>query len=338
MSYFQLDKSKITIFLIETVTKNIVLVGCGNIGSRHIQALTKLSFNITLHLVEPNLESQNLTKSRLEEISFDNIEELVWHTSIEEPMPKADLTIIATQSIGRADLIKNLLEKGHSRFLIEKIVCQSVEEYKSLNSKFQEFGAKGWINTNRRYVEPYRQLKSFIKNESFYMYVIAGDVGLGSNAYHFVDLFSWFSNEKNISINGDLLDKKITSSKRGNNLLEFSGTLTCKNKISSLMISFLSSVNTPVILGFVNNKNHVIINETEKKIISIHGNLFLSDNFEMANVSNSTTQIADSILIKDECDLPQLNFVFDAHNELFNIFNKHILLCTGNKNKLCPIS
>ena len=320
------------------MTKNIVLVGCGNIGSRHIQALTKLPFKITLHLVEPSLESQNLTKSRLDEISLDNIDELVWHTSIEEPIPKSDLTIIATQSIGRADLIKNLLENGHSRFLIEKIVCQSTEEYNSLNSKFQEFDAKGWINTNRRYMEPYRQLKDSIKDESFYMYILAGDVGLGSNAYHFVDLFSWFSNEENISINGDLLDKKIIFSKRGNNLLEFSGTLTCKNKKSSSMISFLSSVNTPVILGFVTNENHIVINETEKKIISIYGNLSLSDNFEMANVSNSTTQIVNSILIKDECDLPQLNFGLNAHKELFDIFNKHILLCNGNESKLCPIS
>ncbi len=333
-----MDKSKITIFLIESVTKNIVLVGCGNIGSRHVQALTKLTFNITLHLVEPSLESQNLTKSRLEETSLGNIDDIVWHDSVEEPMPKSDLVIIATQSIGRADLIENLLEKGHSRFLIEKMVCQSTEEYTSLNSKFQEFGAKGWINTNRRYMEPYRQLKDSIKDESFYMYVLAGDVGLGSNAYHFVDLFSWFSNEENISINGDLLDKKITLSKRGNNLLEFSGTLTCKNKKSSSMISFLSSVNTPVILGFVTNENHIVINETEKKIISIHGNLSLSDNFEMANVSNSTTQIVNSILIKDECDLPKLNFALDAHEELFDIFNKHILLCNGNKSKLCPIS
>ena len=148
------------------MTKNIVLVGCGNIGSRHIQALTKLPFKITLHLVEPSLESQNLTKSRLDEISLDNIDELVWHSSVEEPIPKSDLTIIATQSIGRADLIKNLLENGHSRFLIEKIVCQSTEEYKLLNSKFQEFDAKGWINTNRRYMEPYRQLKDSIKDES----------------------------------------------------------------------------------------------------------------------------------------------------------------------------
>ena len=320
------------------MTKNIVLVGCGNIGSRHIQALTKLPFKITLHLVEPSLESQNLTKSRLDEISLDNIDELVWHSSVEEPIPKSDLTIIATQSIGRADLIKNLLENGHSRFLIEKIVCQSTEEYKSLNSKFQEFGAKGWINTNRRYMEPYRQLKDSIKDESFYMYILAGDVGLGSNAYHFVDLFSWFSNEENISINGDLLDKKIIFSKRGNNLLEFSGTLTCKNETSSSMISFLTSVNTPVMLGFVTNENHIVINETEKKIISIHGNLSLSDNFEMLNVSNSTTQIVNSILIKDECDLPQLNFGLNAHKELFDIFNKHILLCNGNESKLCPIS
>jgi len=320
------------------VTKNIVLVGCGNIGSRHIQALTKLPFKIKLHLVEPSLESKNLTKSRLEEMDIDNIDELEWYNSTEESIPKSDLVIIATQSVGRADLIQNLLEKGHSRFLIEKIVCQSTEEYKLLNSKFQEFDAKGWINTNRRYVESYHQLKNLIKNEPFYMYVIAGNVGLGSNAYHFIDLFSWFSNDQNISLNGDFLDSKTISNKRGKNLLEFSGKLICKNNMSSLMISFLSSIDTPVVLGFINNENHILINETEKKVISIHGNLLLSDNFEMINVSSSTTQIVNSILTEDKCQLPRLNFGFNAHSELFDVFNKHILLYDGNESKICPIS
>jgi len=108
--------------------------------------------------------------------------------------------------------------------------------------------------------------------------------------------------------------------------------------MSSLMISFLSSIDTPVVLGFINNENHILINETEKKVISIHGNLLLSDNFEMINVSSSTTQIVNSILTEDKCQLPTLNFGFNAHSELFDVFNKHILLYDGNESKICPIS
>ena len=320
------------------MTKKILIVGCGNIGSRHLQALTKLSSNITVDLVEPNKESQNLTKSRLKEVKLDKINKLVWHDSIDESISKSDLTIVSTPSVGRADLILKLLENGHSRFLIEKIVCQSTKEYELLNSKFHEFNAKGWINANRRYVKPYHQLKNLINSESFHMYVIAGDVGLGSNAYHFVDLFSWLSNDDYVSINGDMLEKKITRSKRGNQLLEFSGTITCKNKKSSLIISFLPSLNIPVTIGFVINNNHIIINETEKRILNVTGDFSLSDNFENSNVSNSTTEIVKSILSEDNCDLPTLDFGFYAHNELFNIFNKHILLCTGKESKLCPIS
>lgn len=320
------------------MTKKILVIGCGNIGSRHIQALTKLPFKIDIDLVEPNKASQNLTKSRLDELQFNNINNLIWHNSIDESIQKSDLTIVSTTSIGRADLIVKLLERGHSRFLIEKIVCQSTKEYELLKSKFLEFDAKGWINTNRRYMEPYRQLKNLVNSGSFHMYVIAGDVGLGSSAYHFVDLFSWFSNDDIVCLNGDFLDKKISISKRGNNLLEFSGNVTCRNKNSSLIISFLPFINIPVTVGFVNNDCHIIIDETNKKVISIKETISLSNNFEMANVSNSTTHIVNDIIHKDKCDLPELNFGFNAHNELFNIFNKHILLCQGNKKTLCPIS
>jgi len=318
--------------------KKILVVGCGNIGSRHIQALTKLPFKIDIDLVEPNKTSQNLTKSRLNELKITNIDNLIWHSSIDELIQKSDLTIVSTTAVGRADLIIKLLEKGHSKFLIEKIVCQSTKEYGLLKSKFHKYGAKGWINTNRRYIEPYRQLKNLFDSGSFHMYVIAGDVGLGSNSYHFVDLFSWFSNDDIVTLNGDSLDKKISYSKRGNDLLEFSGTITCRNKNSSLIISFLPFINIPVIVGLINNDFHIIIDETNKKVISINEKNILSNNFLMANVSNSTTQIVNDIISKDQCDLPDLNFGFNAHNELFNIFNKHILLYQGKQMTLCPIS
>ena len=55
----------------EIMSKNIVLVGCGNVGSRHLQALVKVHQSITIYVVEPNKNSQNLGKKRLDEISYN---------------------------------------------------------------------------------------------------------------------------------------------------------------------------------------------------------------------------------------------------------------------------
>ena len=48
--------------------KKILLVGCGNIGSRHLQALAKLPFEVNVEIIEPNKISQQLAIKRLNEI------------------------------------------------------------------------------------------------------------------------------------------------------------------------------------------------------------------------------------------------------------------------------
>ena len=51
--------------------KSILLVGCGNIGSRHLQALVQLQTPVEIHIVEKSNNSQKLAKLRLDEISYD---------------------------------------------------------------------------------------------------------------------------------------------------------------------------------------------------------------------------------------------------------------------------
>ena len=50
--------------------KKITLVGCGNIGSRHLQALVKLPFETEIQIIDPNENSIKLAKSRLNEIDY----------------------------------------------------------------------------------------------------------------------------------------------------------------------------------------------------------------------------------------------------------------------------
>ena len=49
----------------------ILLVGCGNVGSRHLQALAKIPFSLKIDIIEPNSSSKKLGLSRLEEISYN---------------------------------------------------------------------------------------------------------------------------------------------------------------------------------------------------------------------------------------------------------------------------
>jgi pyrroline-5-carboxylate reductase len=60
--------------------KKIILVGCGNIGSRHLQAIVKLKNAISVEIVEPSVKEQRLEKSRLNKIKYNKTaHKLFWY-------------------------------------------------------------------------------------------------------------------------------------------------------------------------------------------------------------------------------------------------------------------
>ena len=47
--------------------KNILIIGSGELGSRHLQALTKTNININIQVVDPSNESLKIASERFKE-------------------------------------------------------------------------------------------------------------------------------------------------------------------------------------------------------------------------------------------------------------------------------
>lgn len=321
--------------------KKISLVGCGNIGSRHLQALVKLPDPLDIEIVEPNGNAQTLAKSRLEEINYEKTNfNFSWHESI-NTLDKSDLVIVATPSSGRVNIIKQLLELGNSRFLIEKMVCQSAKEYELLLKIMNKANARGWVNTTRRYFDSYKRIKEFFDQpEIIHFSAISYNEGLGSNAIHMIDLFSWLCNNNIVTLNGDLLYDKLFENKRGKNFVEFAGTITGSvNNGSTFQISFLPYENIPSVFNIVGDGKFVVIDEINNKMEVLEGPENLKKiKFQNELVSNVTQKIVKDIFESDDCCMPKLEDIKQAHYELFRIFNNHIKKLTNNHVNQCPIT
>jgi predicted dehydrogenase len=317
--------------------KKITLIGCGNIGKRHLQAISKLPFPILLDIVEPNLNAQKIASTELGK----NIQKITinWHQNISEIKDKSDLVIVATQAPERSLIIEKLLKLGNKRLLIEKIVCQSEEEYKEIQKNVEKFQAKVWVNCVRRYSLAYQKIKDIFENDpQVNMVITGGKMRLGSNAIHMIDLFSWFNNNSQIKLNGDLLEKQISESKRGKKFVEFSGIITGKINQAKITILDLPIENTPLVIDIIGENNRVIVDETNEKIIVLKGELNPKIKFLFTHVSNTTTDIILDIFKKDYCLLPFVDYLFYPHVELFNIFNKHLIKILKKEIKICPIT
>ena len=324
------------------MSKRIILVGCGKIGSRHLQAIAKLSHEVKVDIVEPSYDSQNLAKLRLKEITYDKTNhEFFWYKSVSELKKTGDLVVVATNSIGRADLILELINKGNTRFFIEKMVCQSVNEYNLLLKKMKEYGGIGWVNTNPRCFKSYKKIKEILQG----MKVISLSVktnsknGLGTNAVHYIDLFSWLVEDNKIILNGESLLDELLPNKRGQNFKEFSGTITGTTKNgSSLSLTFLPNLNDEMIVEISTNKLKIVIDETNGKITTYGDTRDYNLEFNYEHVSSTSIHIIDGILKNDKCFLPTLNESFNVHSELFRIFNAHINKLLKENIELCPIT
>ena len=316
--------------------KHVLLVGCGNLGSRHLQGIAKISTPLEISIVEPNQNSINIAKERLNDIQKHN-HIVSWYNDISSISKSTNLVIVSINSIGRSALIKQLLKNNHSRFLIEKIVCQSKEEYKSLIKEMNLHNAKGWVDTSRRYFSFYQSIKKcFSTLNSIQISITAGNIGLGTNAIHFLDLFLWFVNSTNIELTENL-HNEILQNKRGSNFVEFAGTINGKyDSKSSVSISCSLSENLPTIIEIESNDKKLTIDETNQKIIECINLPKIPFKWEFQ--SDLTTNIVNDILENDDCKLPSISDSFILHDELFQIFNNHINKIQNKQLTLCPIT
>lgn len=324
------------------MSRRICLVGCGNVGSRHLQAIAKLSFEVEVDIVEPNLESTLLGKKRLDEVDYNSkTHKFSWHKNIEELEGDSELTIIATTVVGRVDLLINLAERGHRRFLVEKIVCQSDNEYERLMKKINEFNAKGWVNTNRRYFETYKKLKEYFKESKIIHFSVTASnlSALATSSIHYMDLFSYFVDDYNISLNGEFLLNEIFPNKRGNNFVEFAGTIigSIKNG-STFSMTSLPATKLPTVINIIGNDKQIMINETNEKLIDLINPENNNFDFRYEYVSGLTDKIIQDILDNDKCDLTTLENSQILHKEIFKVFNSHIKKITNKEMEFCPIT
>ena len=321
--------------------KRIILIGCGNIGSRHLQGLMKLQHSVIIEIVEPNIQAQLLAKSRLEEIKKDNTKhELIWHKSISELKDKSDLVIIATNAKNRVNLIEKTLKLGHKRFLVEKIVCQSNQEYEKLLLLMKKFNAKGWVNTNRKYFKSYQKINRDFKNSKYiHMSVFSEGSVLGTNAIHYLDLFCWLAKENQIKLDGEFLSKKLLKNKRSDKFIEFSGNINGFTKNGScISLKFSDYGNELHQVKIYNGEKVTSINELKEEAYSVNRNGMKNFKFKFEHVSSLTTKIVNDILINDDCLLSSLQDSYQIHKELFRIFNQHLKKILKRKLRLCPIT
>ena len=301
----------------------ILLIGCGQLGSRHLQALAGLDNIKDVHIVDINPDSLDLGRLRLKETPDLNPNiKFQWFSQInqESRAQENDLCIVATQAKGRCELIKRIADQlGYRNFIVEKIVSQSIGEYLDLMDFSGKKDLRIWVNCKTRAYAIHKYIKSLLNpSEAILLTDAGGNHGLANNGIHSADLFVFFDGAQEIKEGGIRIDPLLHPSKRGEDLYDLSGTLCgYSQKGSRYILSFDKNHNQPNQISIVTSQWRFIIDHFKK--IAFESNarfdwqwkeIRLEENYL---VSRMTRTFASDILSKGRCDLPTLRECFPAH-------------------------
>lgn len=294
----------------------ILIIGAGQLGSRHLQGTLKVLIPIDVFVIDPSNESLAIAAQRATEV--DHNHNIKYQTDWNNLPATFDIVIIATNSNIREKVINQLLENHRVRLLVlEKVLFPEIKAYIRVDELLNKHCIPTWVNHPRRMFDSYLDLKKNLTNSPKVFQVTGGNWGLGCNGLHFIDLFSFLSSSKVCSIDTQWVDDDIQKSKR-KGFIEFTGTVKGTLDDNSIFIvSSLQGEPSATTITIFDNSNRYIIQEggTSGIYSFKKENNFKCDinKFEIEYQSSLSSKLVLQLLEKATCDLPTFKEACNSH-------------------------
>lgn len=310
---------------------NILLIGAGNIGSRHLQGLAKVKFPLNIAVVDPSIDSLKLSEERFQQIPSYINHNINYSKNLTDVQKEIDLAIIATSSNIRRKVTESLLKHSKVKYIIfEKLLFQKKSDYPFMEKLIKRNKIKAWVNCSMRVTPFYKNIKDDFYGKKI-LYLLTGTrFGIATQAIHFIDHMVYLIGSDNFEVDTSKLDRKILKSKR-QGFLELSGTLQVNFKNGSIGIfSDFPTGDAPINAEIFSDNMKAIANETSRgtyifkspkwKVTPSKGTLLFQ-----SDMTNSVTEV---ILRTGKCNLPTFSQSAKIHlkllDELLKFLNKNL--------------
>lgn len=241
---------------------SIALIGAGQLGRRHLQALAKLQYAADIAVVDPSAHALAAARAQFAEMPVTgNIREVRYLSSISDLPGHVDVAITATTADVRADVVRSLLAGCDVEHLVlEKVLFQRPADYQDMEALFAQRGTTAWVNHPRRLFPLYNKMRTWMAGSKQVSYQVQGGAwGLACNGLHFLDHLAYLSGESTLTISGEALDPAVIRSSRAG-FVEINGEL--RGKIGPHPFSiFCHDDPSPVTITICTDKMNATIDE-----------------------------------------------------------------------------
>ena len=211
------------------MVKQILLCGCGNIGFRHLQALSVIDTLARITIVEPFVGGHVRITDFIDSEAAGGADKYRLLAALPEERERFDLVIIATSADTRQAAFNGIIAQHDAGcILFEKILFQTIAAVDTVADDLEKAKIPAFVNCGRRGFDSYRALAADFAGDTPTDITVTGSAfGLASNAVHFLDLAEFLNGAKLTGVDLSGLDKGVVDSKRAG-FVEIFGTLTAE--------------------------------------------------------------------------------------------------------------
>lgn len=312
----------------------ILLVGAGQLGSRYLQGLAKVSMPLHIWVSDVAPESLDRAEIRWREAEGDKSPHLVnYSVDLADVPSEIDMVIVATSADVRAQIIEELSKRFSVRYwVLEKILAQSAAEVAKIQTGIGDSSA--WVNTPMYMWSLYKQIRDAYAGAPTIKASFEGFKGLACNAIHYIDFISRWNNSMPTFVNTSGLAAQWHPAKR-NGFWEIFGELLIDFDDGS-QLKLSSNADDP------NYRVALKVNHDEWNVSESNGIASAQDGRTIHGAcefqSQLTGKLVDSIFQNGQCELPSLSQSSAQHLLLLNGLLAHWNKTMPNKLERLPIT
>lgn len=294
---------------------SVLLVGAGELGSRHLQSLATLSA-CRIDVVEPSEAAQDLARQRLLQITAHA--QVHFLSSIEHIAKHYDLAIVATGSSGRFDVTSRLLKQVELKFLIlEKVLFQQSDHYVQTLQFLTKSAVQVFVNCPRRLFPLYQQFREQYFGSPIKLNVSGNLWGMACNSIHFIDVVAFLTGEALLEVDGSGLNRTFSSKRPG--YLEVEGQLQATfSQGSTLMLQCTADTEQPMTIQLrcQISQHDLVIDEQLGQIQNIDDGSLLLKGLPMLYQSQLTANVVNDLRKYSHCGLTPFSESVSLHQPL----------------------
>lgn len=249
------------------IMKRIVIIGAGQLGSRHLQALKNVTTPLDICVIDPFENSLKVAKERYDALESKNpIKHTISFLSELGGLQNADIAIIATNADVRRAVVEKLLRQVKIKFLIlEKLLFSKYDDYPAIQKLINEKNVRTWVNCSMRTMPFYAELRNNYLNKQIQYIVNGSQYGMITNAIHYIDHMLYITGCSDFTLITDYLDPVVIPSKR-KGFIELTGSLQIRlDNGSTGMLTCYPDKDCPFMVEILSDSYRCISRETEKK-------------------------------------------------------------------------